>query len=126
MLYISSILLTKRGRLGGASGEKKQRDWPVDAQQRVLIAGLVGEWQSLLWHNRREGVVLCDKYDRMNGLYFKGLIEREFARTFRDSNKGGSKLFVQDGEQSVHLIFYLLVQRYRYFLPMKVNLTRTL
>ena len=33
----------------GASGEKKQRDWPVDAQQRVRIAGLVGEWQSLLW-----------------------------------------------------------------------------
>ena len=26
-----------------ASGEKKWRDWPADAQQRVLIAGLVGE-----------------------------------------------------------------------------------
>ena len=48
----------------------------------------------------REGVVLCEKYHRMNGLYFKGLIEREFARMFRDSNKGGSKLFVQDGDPS--------------------------
>ena len=36
----------------------------------------------------------------MNGLYFKGLIEREFARMFRDSNKRGSKLFVQDGDPS--------------------------
>ena len=36
----------------------------------------------------------------MHGLYFKGLIEREFARMFRDSNKGGSKLFVQDGDPS--------------------------
>lgn len=26
-----------------------------------------------------KGVVLCEKYDRMNSLYFKGLIEREFA-----------------------------------------------
>ena len=48
----------------------------------------------------REGVVLCEKYHRMNGLYFKGLIERDFARMFRDSNKGGSKLFVQDGDPS--------------------------
>ena len=47
-----------------------------------------------------EGVVLCVRYHRMNGLYFKGLIEREFARMLRDSNKGGSKLFVQDGDPS--------------------------
>ena len=26
-----------------------------------------------------KGVVLCEKYDRMNSLYCKGLIEREFA-----------------------------------------------
>ena len=48
----------------------------------------------------REGVILCEKYDRMNGLYFKGLIEREFARMFRDSNKGESRLFVKDGDPS--------------------------
>ena len=28
----------------GTSGENKQKDWPVDAEQRVLVAGLVGEW----------------------------------------------------------------------------------
>ena len=82
----------------GAFGEKKRRDWPADAQQRVLIAGLVGEWQSLL-SPYRKGVVLCERY-RMNSLYFKGLIEREFAHMFRDSNKGGSKLFVQNGDPS--------------------------
>ena len=48
----------------------------------------------------REEVVLCEKYDRMNGLYLKRLIEREFAQMFRDSNKGGSKLFIQDGDPS--------------------------
>ena len=33
----------------------------------------------------REGVVLCEKNHRMNGLYFKDLIEKEFARMFRDN-----------------------------------------
>lgn len=31
-------------------------------------------------------------------LNFKGLIEREFVRMFRDLNKGGSRLFIQDGD----------------------------
>ena len=41
--YISLTPQTKRGRLGGAFGEKKRRDSSADAQQRVLIAGPVGE-----------------------------------------------------------------------------------
>ena len=36
----------------------------------------------------------------MSGVYFKGLIEREFKRMFTDAKKGGSKLFIQDGDPS--------------------------
>ena len=50
-----------------------------------------------------KGVVLSEKYHRMKGLYFKGSIERQFACMFRDSNKGGSSLFVQDGDKLVPL-----------------------
>ena len=44
----------------------------------------------------REGVILCEQYDNLNGAYFKDLIEGEFERMFRDANKGTSTLFVQD------------------------------
>ena len=59
VLYTSLTPQTKRGRLGGASGEKKWRDWPADAQQRVLIAGLAGECKVCSRHNipRRSGSV---------------------------------------------------------------------
>ena len=30
----------------------------------------------------REGVVLCEKYTKLDGQYFKGLVEREFPNTF--------------------------------------------
>ena len=37
--------------------------------------------------------------NRLNGRYFKTLIEREFQRMFRESQKA-SKLFIQDGDPS--------------------------
>ncbi|XP_078364133.1 uncharacterized protein LOC144648463 [Oculina patagonica] len=47
-----------------------------------------------------KGVILCEEYDEMNGNYFKGLVEGEFKRMFKDSSKGGSKVFIQDGDPS--------------------------
>ena len=47
-----------------------------------------------------KGVVLCVKYNKITVSYVKGLIEREFARMFTDSNKGGSKHFVEGGDPS--------------------------
>ena len=46
-----------------------------------------------------KGVILCEKYDSLNGNYFSSLIEREFERMFEASQKG-SKLFIQDGDPS--------------------------
>jgi len=46
-----------------------------------------------------KGVILCEKYDSLNGTYFSTLIEREFQRMFEASQKG-SKLFIQDGDPS--------------------------
>ena len=49
--------------------------------------------------NYGKGVILCEKYDSLNGNYFSTLIEREFERMFEASQKG-SKLFIQDGDPS--------------------------
>ena len=48
----------------------------------------------------REGVVLCEQYDKLDGHYFKDLVEREFANMFVKANKGDSKLWIQDGDPS--------------------------
>ena len=46
-----------------------------------------------------KGVILCEQYNSLNGEYFKTVIEREFQRMFRESQKA-SKLFIQDGDPS--------------------------
>ena len=48
----------------------------------------------------REGVFLCEQYDRLNGSYFKELIQRKFPNMFKKANKGTSRLWVQDGDPS--------------------------
>ena len=48
----------------------------------------------------REGVVLCEQYDKLNARYFKDLVEREFGNMFKRANKGNSKLWIQDGDPS--------------------------
>ena len=48
----------------------------------------------------QEGVVLCEQYDKLDGHYFKDLVEREFGNMFEKANKGDSKLWIQDGNQS--------------------------
>ena len=48
----------------------------------------------------REGVIPCEQYDTLNRAYFKDLIDREFESMFRDTNKGKSKPFMQDGDPS--------------------------
>ena len=47
----------------------------------------------------REGVVLCEQYDKLDGHYFKDL-DREFGNMFEKANKGDSKLWIQDGDPS--------------------------
>ena len=47
-----------------------------------------------------EGVVLCEQYSKLDGQYFRGLIERKFLDIFQKANKGDSKLWVQDGDTS--------------------------
>ena len=46
------------------------------------------------------GVILCEQYEKLNGRYFKSLVEREFPRMFNIAAKGGPELFIQDGDPS--------------------------
>lgn len=46
------------------------------------------------------GVILCEQYEKLNGRYFKSLVEREFPRMFNIAAKRGPKLFIQDGDPS--------------------------
>ena len=46
------------------------------------------------------GVILCEQYEKLNGPYFKSLVQREFPRMFNIAAKGGPKLFIQDRDPS--------------------------
>ena len=46
------------------------------------------------------GVIMCEQYEKLNGCYFKSLVEREFPRMFNTAAKGGPKLFIQDEDPS--------------------------
>ena len=48
----------------------------------------------------RQGVVLYKQYDKLDGHYFKDLVEREFSNMFEKANKGVSKLWIQDRDPS--------------------------
>ena len=48
----------------------------------------------------REGVDLCEQYDKLDRHYFKDLVKREFGNMFKKANKGDSKLWIQDGDPS--------------------------
>ena len=39
--------------------------------------------------------ILCEQYEKLNGRYFKSLVEREFPRMFNIAAKEGPKLFIQ-------------------------------
>jgi len=49
-------------------------------------------------HN--EGVVLCEKYDKMNGEFFASFIDKHFEEAFRRANKGQTRMWIQDGDPS--------------------------
>lgn len=47
-----------------------------------------------------EGVVLCEQYEKLNGEFFKGLVERNFLEMFKNSKKSNSRMWIQDGDPS--------------------------
>ena len=48
----------------------------------------------------KEGVVLCDQYEKLDGQYFKHLVLKEFRVMFKKAKKGCSRLWLQDGDPS--------------------------
>ena len=49
----------------------------------------------------REGVVMCDQYEKLNGCYFADLVKREFPKAFRRAKKNkNGRLRVQDNDPS--------------------------
>ena len=47
----------------------------------------------------KKGVVLCEEYEHMNGLFFSNFVEKHFTETFNRSQKNSTK-FIQDGDSS--------------------------
>ena len=45
-------------------------------------------------------MILCEQCEKLNGRYFKSLVERGFPRMFNIAAKGGPNLFIQDGDPS--------------------------
>ena len=47
-----------------------------------------------------KGVVLCERYEKMDGNYFASFIDQHFNTMFERSCKGLSRLWLQDGDPS--------------------------
>ena len=123
-MYISAYMLNKRhGGLAGprahiwtllscvyrsSSGGKMGRIWrkPSEGLSYVCTAkgahsgsgGRVAKFMVAVSHGN--GVILFEQYEKVNGRYFKSLVEREFPRMFNIAAKGGPKLFIQDRDPS--------------------------
>lgn len=48
----------------------------------------------------KEGVVLCERYEKLNGQTFQEFIFKHFPRALKLSKKGRSRIFLQDGDPS--------------------------
>lgn len=48
----------------------------------------------------KQGVVLCDEYEKLNGQYFADLVKREFPNAYRRAKKNRTRLWVQDNDPS--------------------------
>jgi hypothetical protein len=47
-----------------------------------------------------KGIIDCDQYDKMNGIFFKDYIRRKFHILFKSAGKLHSRLWIQDGDPS--------------------------
>ena len=47
-----------------------------------------------------KGVIICERYERMNGAYFADFVKRNFDNMFQNSINQTSKIFLQDGDPS--------------------------
>ena len=47
-----------------------------------------------------KGVVLCERYEKMNGAFFSSFIDEHFDNVFARAGKGASRLWLQDGDPS--------------------------
>ena len=84
-----------------AFGENLKRAQELDARLKGLIVCSGGRMaRFMVAISYREGVVLCEQYDTLDGHYFKDLVEREFGNMFEKTNRGDSKLWIQDGDPS--------------------------
>ena len=50
-----------------------------------------------------KGVIICEEYDKMNGVYFSDFIRRNFIQMYGDADKDHVDYFVQDGDPSQNL-----------------------
>ena len=48
----------------------------------------------------QNGVIVCEKYEKMNSPYFSGFVKQNSRQMFRNSVSPDSRLFVQDGDSS--------------------------
>ena len=47
-----------------------------------------------------KGVIICEPYEKMTGAYFSNFIDRNLNTMFQRADKGNSRIWVQDGDQS--------------------------
>lgn len=48
----------------------------------------------------QKGVIICERYDKMNGKYFADFIKRNFIKMYGDADKDDVDYFLQDGDPS--------------------------
>ena len=86
-----------KGRIWRRANEALDRNCTAKGSHEGTGGKLVKAMVAITY---RQGVVLCDQYDKLDGQYFSELILREFNRMFMEARKGRSRLWLQDGDPS--------------------------
>ena len=66
--------------------------------RKAGTGGKVAKFMVAITYGR--GVLVCERYEKMNGNYFASFIDRNFNSMFARSGKGSSRLWLQDGDPS--------------------------
>ena len=66
--------------------------------RKAGTGGKVAKFMVAITYGR--GVLVCERYEKMDGNYFASFIDRNFNSMFARSGKGSSRLWLQDGDPS--------------------------
>ena len=106
--YLDGVSFQHKFNPAGQARAPKRRTWRKPSEvlelsctakgHKVGSGGRLVRLMVAVTYN--EGILLCEQYEKLNGVYFKSLVEANFDAMFDRAKKNNSRLWIQDGDPS--------------------------